>query len=329
MSNDEPNMGVLPKAMMILYTNLPFIGLGLTMLGLYFHFNLMMMYFLIIFFEKAHLRGSRSLTWFRCLPIWDAWCSYFPISLEKTVDLDPEKNYIFGYHPHGIISMGAFGAFATNGAGFREKFPGIDVHLMTLSPWFKIPFMREVFLSLGMADSDKESFNFILQHGPGSSCVIPLGGAAESLDAHPGTFDLTLADRKGFIRVAMKNGCSIVPCFGFGETDLYTQKDNPRGSDRRILQSKIQDTIGFAPVMLTSTKLLMPFHKSVTVVTGEPIHIPMIQHPTIEEVNMYHQQYIAGLKKVFDSKKDEYASKRKRSIAILNKYVPEKSDKRD
>ena len=37
--------------------------------------------------------------------------------LHKTADLDPKGNYMFGYHPHGIIGVGAFITFATGRAG--------------------------------------------------------------------------------------------------------------------------------------------------------------------------------------------------------------------
>eukprot|EP00976_Prorocentrum_cordatum_P021821 446358-Prorocentrum_minimum.AAC.1 len=40
--------------------------------------------------------------------------------------------YIFGYHPHGIISWGALVCFATEGADFSANFPGIDLRLLTL-----------------------------------------------------------------------------------------------------------------------------------------------------------------------------------------------------
>ena len=41
---------------------------------------------------------------------------YFPIKLIKTADFDPEKNYLIGYHPHGVISIAclmSFGMFAS------------------------------------------------------------------------------------------------------------------------------------------------------------------------------------------------------------------------
>lgn len=51
----------------------------------------------------------------------------------QEVDLPPDRPYIFGYHPHGIISQGAFANYATEGTGFSKAFPGIRPHLLTLS----------------------------------------------------------------------------------------------------------------------------------------------------------------------------------------------------
>ena len=54
---------------------------------------------------------------------------YYPITLIKTSELDPQKNYILGYHPHGIFTEGASMALGTEACGFSEKFPGIIPHL--------------------------------------------------------------------------------------------------------------------------------------------------------------------------------------------------------
>lgn len=55
---------------------------------------------------------------------WRKAAEYYPMSLKKTADLDPKKNYVFGFHPHGIISMSAFIAFATEGLQVSTTFPG-------------------------------------------------------------------------------------------------------------------------------------------------------------------------------------------------------------
>jgi hypothetical protein len=55
---------------------------------------------------------------------WTA--EYFSTKLIKTVDLDPSHPYIFAYHPHGVISMGANLALSTNGCEFTKVFPGVS-----------------------------------------------------------------------------------------------------------------------------------------------------------------------------------------------------------
>ena len=61
---------------------------------------------------------------------WKNFKNFFPITLVKTESLKPDGKYIFGYHPHGIISYGAFSTFATEGCDFSINFPGIRVHLV-------------------------------------------------------------------------------------------------------------------------------------------------------------------------------------------------------
>lgn len=79
--------------------------------------------------------------------------------------------------------------------GFSEAFPGIKPHLLTLSSNFRIPIYRDILLALGICSVSKKSCSNILKAGAGSAITIVVGGAAESLSAHPGTADLTLRRR--------------------------------------------------------------------------------------------------------------------------------------
>ena len=72
----------------------------------------------------------------------------------------------------------------------------------------------------GVASVSKSSCHNILSQGPGSAITIVVGGAAESLSAHPGTADLTLKKRYGFIKMAIRAGADLVPVFSFGENDV-------------------------------------------------------------------------------------------------------------
>lgn len=57
----------------------------------------------------------------------------------------------------------------------------------------------------GVCDVSKESLKHCLQ-GSGNAAVIVIGGAAESLEARPGSHKLKLKDRKGFVKIALQNG---------------------------------------------------------------------------------------------------------------------------
>ena len=135
-------------------------------------------------------------------------------------------------------TRGAFASFATEGTGFSELFPGIKPHLLTLGEFsagskchasrhrlipesnFKIPFYRDVLMALGVASVSKQACKNILSQGPGSAITIVVGGATESLSAHPGTADLTLKKRFGFVKIAIREGADLVPVFSFGENDV-------------------------------------------------------------------------------------------------------------
>ena len=160
--------------------------------------------------DRSSEAGTRA-PFLRTWRVWQWFVEYFPLRLVKTVDLDPDEKYVFAYHPHGVISVGAFGCFGTEGAGFSRLFPGIDLRILTLAINFTAPLVREIFLSLGACSASRRSCDQILgDKGSGSAIMLVVGGAAESLDAAPGVMKLTLA-RQGFVRVALDHGAKLVP----------------------------------------------------------------------------------------------------------------------
>lgn len=72
-------------------------------------------YFLWIFWwdRLTPERGGRRSEMLRRLKFWHLVRDYFPISLVKTAELKADRNYIFGVHPHGILSFGAVNNFCT------------------------------------------------------------------------------------------------------------------------------------------------------------------------------------------------------------------------
>ncbi|KAJ4295681.1 diacylglycerol O-acyltransferase 1 [Collariella sp. IMI 366227] len=196
-------------------------------------------------------RLRRRSEWCRRLPLWNLFAEYFPAELHKTHDLPPTRKYIFGYHPHGIISHGAFAAFATEALGFSDKFPGITNSLLTLDSNFRIPLYTDYILSMGLQSVSKESITNILStggpngEGMGRAVTIVVGGARESLEAEPGRMRLVLAERKGFVKVAIQNGADLVPVLCFGENELYDQVDTKARPYLHSIQMWVLRTLKF------------------------------------------------------------------------------------
>uniref|UniRef100_A0A8C3C911 Monoacylglycerol O-acyltransferase 3 n=1 Tax=Cairina moschata TaxID=8855 RepID=A0A8C3C911_CAIMO len=99
--------------------------------------------------RKTPCRGGRRSAWVRGWTLWHHFRDYFPISLVRTAELDPRRNYVFGFHPHGVLAAGAFANFCTEATGFGVLFPGLRPHLLTLPCWFRLPLLRDYMLSGG------------------------------------------------------------------------------------------------------------------------------------------------------------------------------------
>ncbi|TPP63586.1 2-acylglycerol O-acyltransferase 1 [Fasciola gigantica] len=122
----------------------------------------------------AEERGGHLRPWIRKLALWDYLADYFPVQLVLSEELcahsmvDPkspskeelvkgtgfcglatDRNYMVGYHPHGVFCTGAFVNFVTEATGFTQVFPGITAWLAVLKAHFKSPVYRDYLLSLG------------------------------------------------------------------------------------------------------------------------------------------------------------------------------------
>ncbi|GAP84813.2 putative diacylglycerol acyltransferase [Rosellinia necatrix] len=296
-----------------------------------FAWPLLLIYLLHVLSSKAATDGSLKYRseWIRKSYIWNFFADYYPARLHKTHDLPETRKYIFGYHPHGIISHGAWAAFATDALGFSTKFPGITNSLLTLDSNFRIPFYREYILSMGVRSVSKESIvNILNKGGPngegmGRAVTVVVGGARESLEAQPGMMRLVLRERKGFIKLAVRCGADLVPVLAFGENDLYDQLQPQEHPFMHSIQMFILKVWKFTLPFLHGRGIfnydvgLMPYRRPLNVVVGAPIKVRQSHSVDMEEINRLHSLYIAELEKLWDRYKDEFAPDRKEEMQIL------------
>ncbi|XP_058457665.1 2-acylglycerol O-acyltransferase 2-A-like isoform X1 [Malaya genurostris] len=279
-------------------------------------------------------RGQGS-KWFRNMYVVRLFQSYFPATLHKTVDLPADRNYIFAAFPHGVLSFGCFANFGTDTTGFYKLYPGIRTRPCTLNFHFVIPFYREVLLSWGLASCASRSVLNMLTasnnpHHPtnrdgytSNAVVLVVGGAAESLHTRPNNYRLVLKNRKGFCKIALKTGTSIVPVINFGELDLYDQPPNPVGSKLRNFQEWVKNRTGIAPAAFRGrgffqyTYGIIPRRKPLNTVIGGPVETEKIENPTQADVDELHARFCTALEDLFEKYKVKFVENYKNVKLVL------------
>ncbi|KPP59985.1 2-acylglycerol O-acyltransferase 2-A-like [Scleropages formosus] len=288
--------------------------------------------------------GGRRSHWVRSWTVWKYFSDYFPITLIKTVDLDPKHNYLFGFHPHGVLVAGGFGNFCTEASGFSTLFPGLMPYLLMLPFWFRVPFFRDYIMCgggvpvpalltvrgyRGLVSSEKASASYILSRpGGGHVAVVAVGGAPESLDARPGALTLQVLNRKGFVKMALKHGyetavAHLVPVFSFGENELFDQMENPVGSLLRRLQERLQKVMGVALPLFHARGVfqysfgLLPYRKPIHTVVGRPIAVTQTPSPSAEDIETLHKLYLEGLTQLFEENKAIYGIPQNKHLQFI------------
>eukprot|EP01060_Flectonema_neradi_P013739 TRINITY_DN2046_c0_g1_i1.p1 TRINITY_DN2046_c0_g1~~TRINITY_DN2046_c0_g1_i1.p1 ORF type:complete len:495 (+),score=60.72 TRINITY_DN2046_c0_g1_i1:38-1522(+) len=288
------------------------------MLGHIFTFVAIIYYFWVVYDNKTrpfHGTGSRQSEAYRGSSIYRHLREYFPLRLVKAngVKHNPDGNYLFCLHPHGVQCVSVFNFLAVH-SGFSKLFPGLSCTAQTLSMNFWLPVMREHCIALGAGNASVQSIKRALTWKKGASTVLVVGGAKEALYAAPHANKIALENRYGFIKVAIRSGAELVPCYSFGENSLYDNLADERPGLIKW-QRRLQRLFTFAPLFVAGRGVfsysggLIPYRRAITTVVGQPIHLTQEDNPSIETVKRVHMQYVNALTDVFELYRDIYDPK--------------------
>eukprot|EP01064_Diplonema_japonicum_P023260 TRINITY_DN336_c0_g2_i1.p1 TRINITY_DN336_c0_g2~~TRINITY_DN336_c0_g2_i1.p1 ORF type:complete len:476 (+),score=63.19 TRINITY_DN336_c0_g2_i1:38-1429(+) len=313
------------------FTGLPvFLALYVMMYFIPMLWPVLCMYNLWMLWDIYHSGTPRShKKWFRNSRFWKVFAFYFPIRLrvenptlfKKLDESGNAKNYLFVLHPHGVHSFGAFINFATNANGLDDIFTQLTMYVQTLGVQFKLPLWRELVRIGACGDASRGTLRKVLTGKPGDSALLVVGGAEEALDASPGTFDLIIKKRKGFVRIALQTGSCLVPAFSYGENDVY--KTFCRDPETRSKLKWIQHKLGFAIPLFMGRGIfnyhfgLLPHRRQITTVIGDPIHVEKwegefnVKDPALmARVDEVHEEYMKQLQGLYDRNKNIYGLSR-------------------
>lgn len=232
--------------------------------------------------------------WFASLPIWSYFLSYFPFAIYRKPL--PAGTYVFAVHPHGALAFNraAFG-FAYDKL-WKRAFPGIEFRVLTASAAFRIPVIREIWLWTFCVDASKETARRVLRAG--KSILVYPGGEKEQMMTQRGRNQIYLKERKGFVKLAIESGSPLVPIYAFGEADLFTHHSFLLSARKWMVQK-----FKVAIPLISGSFGVVPYQVPVSLVVGDPIPVTQNPHPSQEQVDQVHADYMAALRRLFDSHK--------------------------
>jgi len=215
---------------------------------------------------------------------------------DKLISLPKEKLAVLAVHPHGVAS------------DFRILMDGIlyealpDRHVLTLaaSVLFRLPLVRELSLWTRCIDASRPVAERALRRGH-SLMVLP-GGEREQIRTRFQKEEVFLPSM-GFVKLALKEGAVLVPCYVFGCVDLYKTYSFLHGP-REWLRKKFRVCV---PLYSGSIGVL-PRRVPLNVVCGAPLDIACATpgQPTDDEVSAACKTYVEALKQLFDTHKEEF-----------------------
>lgn len=293
-------------------------------------------WFVYRYFDGSeYVVGLRYWPAFSNLSIWRRIIGYFPGRVEFSVPLNrgPGTSYLFGVHPHGVLSANHGMLMFESGTDFGRLFPGhgrVDLNANIL---YRIPFVRDFLLFHGGIDASRACASEALALG--KSMVIMVGGEQEQIVAQRGEHIAYVTRRKGFIRLALQSGTPIVPGYCFGESELYRTFSFGMGFRKWLVKN-----VGVAIPLFVGPYWwcpIVPFQVPLVTVFGAPIETRGAsggagggagggggggadggaggggtlrgEKPDEKEVDRVHALYVEGLLQVFDDNKERLGYK--------------------
>jgi 1-acyl-sn-glycerol-3-phosphate acyltransferase len=213
--------------------------------------------------------------------------------------------------PHGVFPYGNLLAMIAWPSHAGHHFLGLAANAA-----IRVPIFKQILVGMGVIDASRSSARRALETFP-NTIGISTGGVAEVFETTTDDECIILKERIGLIKLAIRTGADLVPCYMFGNTKLlccWAGDGIPYG--RPILE-KISRKIGFALIILYGRYgLPIPFRVPILAVKGKAIstfHIKC-EEPTNEQIAKIQERLINDMQKLFDDHKHLYGWEDQRLI---------------
>jgi 1-acyl-sn-glycerol-3-phosphate acyltransferase len=215
----------------------------------------------------------------------------------------PRRPQILVAPPHGVFPYGNLLAMIA-----WPTFAGHHFFGLAANAALRVPIFKQIMAGMGVIDASRSSARRALGNFP-YTIGISTGGVAEVFETTAADECILLKERVGLIKLAIRTGADLVPCYMFGNTKLLSCWAGDGIPYCRTMLEKISRKIGFALIVLYGRYgLPIPFRVPVLAVKGAAIPTFQIQceEPTKEQIDKIQNQLIDAMQKLFDDHKHLY-----------------------
>lgn len=215
------------------------------------------------------------------------------------------RRFIIAVQPHGVISFVGLCSWVKAPPDFRR------IKTAAASAVLRTPILKHVMGIFGLTDASAANIRrHLKQEGVEGSLVLYIGGIAELFLSCPEEERLYIGQRKGFIKVALREGADVIPAYFFGNTSvLSVLKRGPLAALSRRLGASLTLFWGQYGLPIPRDHMLL-------YARGRPLGLPHIPDPTPEDVDKYHALYVAEVTRLYNKHRERLPQYKHKKIII-------------
>jgi 1-acyl-sn-glycerol-3-phosphate acyltransferase len=204
--------------------------------------------------------------------------------------------------PHGVFPYGNILSILVYPSLCGHSFRGLAA-----SSALRPPIFKQILRSIGIIDASRHTARKALERD--ESLGISTGGVAEVFETNQNDECIVLRERYGLIKLAIRTGADLTPCYLFGNTKIlscWAGEGVPQG--RNILE-RVSRKIGFALIFIHGRfGLPIPRRTPILGVMGKgiPTHHMKCEEPTKEQIHEIQMKLIDEMDGIFERYKGMY-----------------------
>jgi len=211
---------------------------------------------------------------------------------------DDQRNMLFCAFPHGLFPVSLAISAGIADVIFPEWGEKAGERIMgaVASVFFKVPLLSPLLTWLGCHPASPEYVRSLVRHG---SCVLLPDGIAGVFHSNRHREVVFINQRKGFIKLALQQGATLVPGYCFGHTQLHDVSAGPDSIwmtwSRKLRISLVLFAGRFG--------LPVPHRFPIVLAIGKAIPLAKVENPSVEEVDAVHALFVEQLVGLFNRRK--------------------------